>query len=412
MSPIIDVNNLTKEYRLGQLASLKDTAINKFRQFRRLPTIQREVFTALSEVSFTIEPGEVVGIIGHNGAGKSTLLKILAGIVTPTHGTISVNSNVAPLIELGAGLVPDLTGRENVFLNAAIFGMNRSETLRRFDEIVAFAELSQFIDTPIKRYSSGMQVRLGFAIATTIDAEILIIDEVLSVGDLAFQRKCFDRLEHLIKRQGRTVLLVSHNIRQVVRICDRAILLEQGKIAVDGNPEEVCDTFYTQSNRRIVTQRENATEKTTGQLTSGEAFLQSIDIFHANSHCHNEVVTGENCTIRAVFEITKPLNDIEIAIGFHTTDFIYISSMDSSRQFERIDLSPGLHIIHCEIECMPLRPGVYALRAGIYDKALTKLFYGETLKVFAVRSKNHQQSKFLLKGLIDISAQWSIEKSG
>ena len=188
---IIEINHVSKEYRLGTLTSLKDSARNVVRRLRGQPAIKRTAFKALDDMAFTINEGEVVGIIGNNGAGKSTLLKLLANVTTPTSGTIAVRGKVAPLIEVGAGLVPDLTGTENVFLNATILGISRTDIARKFDEIVSFSELEDFIDTPIKRYSSGMKIRLAFAIATSVDAEILIIDEVLAVGDLAFQRKCF-----------------------------------------------------------------------------------------------------------------------------------------------------------------------------------------------------------------------------
>ena len=197
-TPAIEVSHLTKGYRLGALQSLKDTALNAGRRLLGRPVAERPMFKALDDVSFRIEPGEVVGIIGHNGAGKSTLLKMLARISTPTSGTVTVNGRIAPLIEVGAGFVPDFTGRENVYLNASILGMSKVEIDRKFDEIVDFAEMAEFIDTPVKRYSSGMQVKLAFAVATSIEAEILIVDEVLAVGDLAFQRKCFDRMEDTV----------------------------------------------------------------------------------------------------------------------------------------------------------------------------------------------------------------------
>ncbi|MDE2146252.1 MAG: ABC transporter ATP-binding protein, partial [Burkholderiales bacterium] len=187
--PIIEVDHVTKEFRLGQLTGLGQSLRNGLSRLRGLPVAERAPFKALDDVNFSVQPGEVLGIIGHNGAGKSTLLKTLAGISQPTHGKVRVNGRVAPLIEVGAGLVPDMTGRENVFLNATILGMKRQEIKRKFDEIVEFAEMSSFIDTPVKRYSSGMQVRLGFAIATAVEADVLIVDEVLAVGDLAFQRK-------------------------------------------------------------------------------------------------------------------------------------------------------------------------------------------------------------------------------
>jgi ABC-type polysaccharide/polyol phosphate transport system ATPase subunit len=196
--PIIQVDHLTKEYRLGAMKGLKQTLLNGAARLTGKKIEAPPLFKALDDVSFSIEPGEVVGIIGHNGAGKSTLLKMLAKISTPTHGSIKVDGRVAPLIEVGAGFVPDFTGRENVYLNGAILGMSRQEVDKKFDEIVDFAEMAEFIDTPVKRYSSGMQAKLAFAVATSIESEVLIVDEVLAVGDLAFQRKCFDRMENLL----------------------------------------------------------------------------------------------------------------------------------------------------------------------------------------------------------------------
>src|SRR6266550_1493123 len=248
---VIEVNHVTKEFRLGQLHSLRQSVLDAVARVRGRPVQERAPFKALDDVDFKVEAGEVLGIIGPNGAGKSTLLKLLARISVPTSGSVNVRGSVAPLIEVGAGLVPDLTGRENVYLNASILGMRRAEIGKKFDEIVAFAELEEFIDTPIKRYSSGMQVRLGFSIATSMDSAILIVDEVLAVGDLAFQRKCFDRMEDMIKRQGKTVLLVSHNTRQIERLCTRVILMDHGRIVADGSPSTVCDIFYERSDAKI-----------------------------------------------------------------------------------------------------------------------------------------------------------------
>ena len=228
--PIIEVKHLTKEYDLGAVTSIKDNLRQTLAKLQGKDTWQRERFKALDDVNFTIEEGEVVGIIGHNGAGKSTLLKHLANITKPTSGEVIVRGSIAPLIEVGAGVNPELTGRENIFLNGAILGIPKKVIQSKLDEIIEFSELEQFIDTPVKRYSSGMTVKLGFSIATSMDADILIIDEVLAVGDLAFQRKCFDRMETLINKQGKTVLLVSHNIRQVTRMCSRVILLNGGKL--------------------------------------------------------------------------------------------------------------------------------------------------------------------------------------
>jgi lipopolysaccharide transport system ATP-binding protein len=189
---------------------------------------------------------------------------------------------IAPLIEVGAGFVPDFTGRENVYLNGAILGMSKKEIDAKFDEIVDFAEMAEFIDTPVKRYSSGMQVKLAFAVATSVESEILIVDEVLAVGDLAFQRKCFDRMEEIIKGQGRTILLVSHNIRQVERMCDRVILMDHGKVAVDGPTSEACELFYQQSNTKIQAQAQHAAAARISG--SGEVTIDSIDVLDDFGH--------------------------------------------------------------------------------------------------------------------------------
>ena len=252
--PIIEVEHLTKEYRLGTMHGLKQTLLNTLARLTGRKVEERPLFKALDNVSFSIEQGEVVGIIGHNGAGKSTLLKMLARISNPTSGSIKVMGRISPLIEVGAGFVPDFTGRENVYLNAAILGMSRQETDKKFDEIVEFAEMAEFIDTPVKRYSTGMQVKLAFSVATSIESEILIVDEVLAVGDLAFQRKCFDHVETLINAENRTVLVVSHNLRQIERLCKRVLLLDHGKIIADGEPKPVCNRMFEEMDSRIAAQ--------------------------------------------------------------------------------------------------------------------------------------------------------------
>ena len=219
----------------------------------------------------------------------------------------------------------DLTGRENIYLNGAILGMKRAEIDKNFDRIVAFAELEEFIDTPLKRYSSGMQVRLGFAIATSIESDILIVDEVLAVGDLAFQRKCFDRTEELIRREGRTVLLVSHNLRQVERLCRRVILLDHGRMVADGPANEVCDIFYHHSNRKVYAQAQTFSEAKGRVFTSGEVELISIDILDPDGNPTDEISSGGKLTARVRFKLNRPMTRPEFHVGTHTTDFVYLT---------------------------------------------------------------------------------------
>jgi lipopolysaccharide transport system ATP-binding protein len=245
--PIIEVRNLSKRYQLGAIGatSLREEASRLWDRARGIPHPDAKEFWALRDVSFDIQPGEVVGVIGRNGAGKSTLLKILSRITEPTSGTAKLRGRVASLLEVGTGFHPELTGRENVFLNGAILGMSRAEVRRKFDEIVAFSEVDQFIDTPVKRYSSGMYVRLAFAVAAHLEPEILIVDEVLAVGDDQFQQKCLGKIQSIAQHGGRAVLFVSHNMGPVMRLCTHAILLQDGRVSQSGLTADVATRYLT-----------------------------------------------------------------------------------------------------------------------------------------------------------------------
>jgi ABC-type polysaccharide/polyol phosphate transport system ATPase subunit len=238
--PAIEVSGLSKRYVIeheSRHGTLRDTlhhaARKLWRRARWGTGFQTEEFWALRDVSFSVQPGEVVGIVGRNGAGKSTLLKVISRITEPTAGRVTLRGRVASLLEVGTGFHPDLTGRENIYLNGAILGMNKQEIRGKFDEIVAFAAVEQFLDTPVKRYSSGMYVRLAFAVAAHLEPEILILDEVLAVGDAEFQRKCLGKMNDVAHRGGRTVLFVSHNLASVQQLCDRAIVLQHGRVIHD-----------------------------------------------------------------------------------------------------------------------------------------------------------------------------------
>jgi len=380
--PIIEVNHLTKEYQLGHITSLKENVFNTFRRLGGKSIQQRENFKALNDVNFTIEEGEVVGIIGHNGAGKSTLLKHLANISKPTKGKVIVRGSVAPLIEVGAGVNPELTGRENIFLNGAILGIPKKIIKQKLDEIIQFSELEQFIDTPVKRYSSGMQVKLGFSIATSMEADILIVDEVLAVGDLAFQRKCFDRMEELIKKQGKTVLLVSHNIRQIQRLCNRVILLDHGRINMNGDPQSVCDSYYEQSDKKIKTNIDLVQTRTVG---SGEIELVGLYFLDHMGQKVESLSYNQNCSIHFKIHALEELEEVTFGFGFHTTDFLYLTTHNSEEQININHLPRGYHEIICKINQLPLLPGIYSVRFGITaGQAARTVFYGESLKHFQV----------------------------
>ncbi len=259
MEPAIQVEDLGKRYRIGLLEQMPDTLLggvlawlgSPWKNYRRLKGLThfdrdegRDIIWALREVSFQVRPGEVVGVVGKNGAGKSTLLKIISSITEPTRGRVVLRGRVSSLLEVGTGFHPELTGRENVFLNGAILGMTRREIERKFDEMVAFAEVERFIDTPVKRYSSGMAVRLAFAVAAHLEPEIMLVDEVLAVGDASFQAKCLGKMQD-VAGQGRTVLFVSHNMAAVNRLCSRALLLHQGRLVREGPTSQVTRDYLS-----------------------------------------------------------------------------------------------------------------------------------------------------------------------
>jgi lipopolysaccharide transport system ATP-binding protein len=250
--PIIEISGVSKRYRLGHvgMTSFREELQRLFGQAP--PRDPAQDFWALQDVSFNVEPGSIVGIIGRNGAGKSTLLKILSRITEPTSGEIHLRGRVASLLEVGTGFHPELSGRENIFLNGTILGMTRAEIFRKFDEIVAFAEIDRFIDTPVKRYSSGMYVRLAFAIAAHLEPEILIIDEVLAVGDIAFQRKCLGKMESVSRLEGRTVLFVSHNMAAVSQLTTRVVVLKSGRVQFVGPTSKGLDRFVAELETHLV----------------------------------------------------------------------------------------------------------------------------------------------------------------
>ncbi|MEJ2644250.1 MAG: ABC transporter ATP-binding protein [Gammaproteobacteria bacterium] len=406
---MIEVNHVIKEYKLGQLRSALDAVRNVGARLGGKSIAKAPRFRAIDDVHFSVEPGEVLGLIGTNGAGKSTLLKILARVSRPTSGTVTVNGTVAPLIEVGAGLVPDLTGRENIYVNGTILGMSRAEIKRKFDEIVDFAELGNFIDTPIKRYSSGMQVRLGFSVATSVDTDVLIVDEVLAVGDLAFQRKCFDRIESLLKLQGKTVLLVSHNIRQVQRLCNRVILLDQGKISVDGPSSEVCDLYYERSDERIKKMAGTVTQSARGRYEStGEIELENIEILDESGHSTVKLPYRRPMTVSLRFKVSKVLEDMTFGVGVHTTDFLYLTTHNSEDQLHIRRVEPGICVVECQVDTLPLLPGVYSLRVGVTAGAAAgNVFYGENLLHFQVVSDPaHPIPVAIRNGFFALDATW------
>jgi lipopolysaccharide transport system ATP-binding protein len=297
---VIAVESLAKRYVIerradsqgyGRYTALRDVIGDEIRNAARraLEAIRgrqafraREIeeFWALKDVSFGVKQGEVLGIIGRNGAGKSTLLKVLSRITEPTAGRVTLRGRVASLLEVGTGFHPELTGRENIYLNGAILGMSRTEIRRKFDEIIAFAGVEKFLDTPVKRYSSGMYVRLAFAVAAHLEPEILLVDEVLAVGDAEFQRKCLGKIDEVSRREGRTVLLVSHNMAAIAEMADRALLLDAGSIAVDGSVTEAVSTYLARGARKATYMRPSEPQINTPHIARAEVLTSDPNTVH------------------------------------------------------------------------------------------------------------------------------------
>ena len=318
MSAIIKVEGVGKRYRIGlrpeSHATLRDALVGAARAPLRRLRRRRSggeapgTFWALNDVSFEVAPGEVVGVIGRNGAGKSTLLKILSRITEPTRGSVKLYGRVASLLEVGTGFHPELSGRENIFLNGAILGMRRVEINRKFDEIVAFSDVEKFIDTPVKFYSSGMYVRLAFSVAAHLEPEILIVDEVLAVGDMAFQQKCLGKMEE-VSRGGRTVLFVSHNIVSIQRLCNFAILLKDGQVQASGATDDVV-AEYLQQNRTTAfgwTREAPAPE--------GGAYFERVYLCDASGREVEYVTTASTLSVVMEFVINRKTPGLQLGVG-------------------------------------------------------------------------------------------------
>ncbi len=294
----IKIENVSKEYRLGTIGggTLKAELQSKLAKIRKKedPNLKigeksydkNEKFLALNDISLEIKKGEAIGIIGHNGAGKSTLLKLICRVTAPTRGKIFINGRITSMLEVGTGFHEELTGRENVYLNGAILGMSKSEIDEKFDEIVEFSEVGQFIDTPVKRYSSGMRVKLGFAVASHLNSEIMIMDEVLAVGDVNFQNKCIERMKKVASEEGRTVLYVSHNMATVKSLCDRCVVLKQGKVAFVGSVQESI-AVYVQDEKLDNTAFFDLTEFKRSPKCNAKHKLNSVELLGADNNIFN-----------------------------------------------------------------------------------------------------------------------------
>jgi lipopolysaccharide transport system ATP-binding protein len=381
---VIHVSNLGKAYRIGLKEQQSETLtgaiklwlqkpLQNFKAIQQLKGVvetanDNNVFWANKNIHFSVQQGEVLGIIGKNGAGKSTLLKLLSRITKPTTGKIEIQGKVASLLEVGTGFNPELTGRENVYLNGTILGLTKKEIDERFAEIVDFSGVEQFLETPVKRYSSGMKVRLAFAIAANLDPEILIIDEVLAVGDAEFQQKCLGKLQSVANKQGRTVLFVSHDMAAIKNLCTRAILLEKGSIVFEGNPTEVVD-YYLKNAKTNEQQQHITINKRSG---SGKFIVNNMQLLNANMEPLVFVESGMNLNIKIDYQcLEKGVNPV-VNIKIKNSLQQEIVNLLSRVSYNGIlKLQPNGSII-CNIPKLPLMQGNYDVDIMLkYDFDLT-----------------------------------------
>jgi lipopolysaccharide transport system ATP-binding protein len=357
----VSVRGLSKSYVIAHNSerptNFREVIIDRLRHPLGNGRQSRETFWALKDVEFEIRRGESVGIIGRNGAGKSTLLKLLSRITYPTTGSIDLFGHLASLLEVGTGFHPELTGRENIFLNGSILGMRRREIEHRFDEIVEFSGVERFLDTPVKRYSSGMYVRLAFAVAAHLEPEILIIDEVLSVGDAAFQKKCMGKMSDVVEA-GRTVLFVSHNMSAVSALCDRVILLEQGRLTYDGPTAEGLARYVRAA---AATPSVDLTSVTNRQGPREYGRLTSISMFDAAGRPCDHFAMGDTMVVEFEIECHKRLYPSEMGFGLANTYSVTIHYFVSAWEGLEIDLKPGRHRFRVTIPQVLVYPGTYVL---------------------------------------------------
>jgi len=368
MRPIIKVEDLSKLYYLGgsgaAYSTLRETVMDVARRPLRYlrGNSNAQILWALKDVSFEVAPGDVIGIIGRNGAGKSTLLKVLSRIAEPTTGRVELYGRVASLLEVGTGFHPELSGRENIFLNGSILGMTRKEIETKFDEIVAFAEVERFMDTPVKRYSSGMYVRLAFAVAAHLEPEILIVDEVLAVGDAAFQKKCLGRMRD-VASTGRTVIFVSHNMAAVSSLCSKAMVLWEGKVEYPlGSVEGAISQYLSQVHKITKTKLAERTDR----QGNGKIRIKDFVTCDKEGNELEYLATGQEVDFRIYYSSTETnLQNVSVAIGLSSNSLGFVSMLSNQVAGDTFESIARDGYFTCKIKKLPLAPGSYTANLTI-----------------------------------------------
>ncbi len=412
MKPIIKVENISKYYRLGAPQSaltLRESIIETARKpFHALkngqPKQEKDGFWALRDVSFEVMPGEVIGIIGKNGAGKSTLLKILSRITEPTRGKIELYGRVGSLLEVGTGFHPELTGRENIYLNGAILGMRQTEIAKKFDEIVEFAEIEKFLDTPVKRYSSGMYTRLAFAVAANLEPEILIVDEVLAVGDAEFQKKCLGKMKD-VSEHGRTVIFVSHQMGTIAQLCQKAILLEKGVSVMQDKTNVVIDYYLNQQKSKAISYIADTSAK------HKEMYIESATVLNDEEIEQSSFRHDEDINIRVKCAVDRMVRGAELRMVVRDSRNIIIFTTDAELQ----TLNDATKTFQVDFKIPPnfLRPNNYSLILALFVPHQVTIELLEDVNFFSVfdGGTKYAQSEGLDYGLIFSPCKASVKQS-
>jgi lipopolysaccharide transport system ATP-binding protein len=417
MPTAITVENLGKSYRLGQggrrvgrYRTLRESLVGApaavVRRLRRgLDGGRGEDFWALKGVDFEIAPGEVVGIIGRNGAGKSTLLKVLSRITRPTAGRVELHGRVGSLLEVGTGFHPELTGRENIYLNGAILGMSRREIERKFDEIVDFAAIESFLDTPVKRYSSGMYVRLAFAVAAHLEPEIMLVDEVLAVGDLHFQRKCLDKMDD-VARGGRTVLLVSHNMAAIEALCSRVLLIDGGRVVHDGDASDAIRAYIELSRQLAVVPIADRTDR----IGDGSARIVHIEVQDLSGAPRLEHRMGDGIRVVLRIRADRPLPAACVGLLFETHNGQALFGVRSSLADSHAFFPRGMTTATCEVPALPLIPGRYHIHATVRHEQdpCDRVNYATMIEITSADIFGTGRLPFSHDGPYFVHSSWSI----
>jgi len=401
---VIEFENVSKRFILNR--EKQDTIQGRFAKMLRRQE-QGEEFWALRDVSFAVARGESLGLVGHNGAGKSTALKLMTRILEPTSGRVSMNGRVAALLELGSGFHPDLSGRENVFLNGSLLGFSRREMRAKLPEIVEFAEIGDFIDMEVKHYSSGMYTRLAFAVATAVDPEILITDEVLAVGDEAFQRKCMDRI-YRFRQQGKTIIFVSHALETVRTLCDHAVWLDHGVARRIGGASEVIDAYLADVNRREQAQTQaSAGDPDTAAIGTRrgtrEIEFTRVELLDASGQPRMVFQTHDPLTLRMHYTAHQPIEQPVFGIGLYHESGFWINGPNTSFAGVTISVASGIGYVDYQIPDLPLLAGRYQVSVAVVDQTMLHTYDHHDRMYRLIVQSDHVRDRY---GIVAIPGRW------